>query len=115
MQSRPDSADLVDLVAQSAAAEAEADGAAANGANDGRPAKRQRIYADHWPLSKIEDGIKRSTLHQVGRRSRTDAQAACEQADLLDASCGLFDLKMLAILSSYLISGAWFSHRARCG
>ena len=76
VQSRPDGADLVDLVAQSAAAEAEADGAAVNGTSDGRPAKRQRIYADHWPLSKIEDGIKRGTLHQVGSNCTTHAGAA---------------------------------------
>ncbi len=75
VHSRPDSAELVDLVAQSAAAEAEADGAAANGTSDGRPAKRQRIYADHWPLSKIEDGIKRGTLHQVGSDCRICAGA----------------------------------------
>ena len=78
MQSRPDGADLVDLVAQSAAAEAQADGAAANGATDGRPAKRQRIYADHWPLSRIEDGIKRGALHQVGCHFGTAAHAARE-------------------------------------
>ena len=64
MQSRPDGADLVDLVAQSAATEAEINGNA-NSAGDGRPAKRQRIYADHQPLSEIEAGIKRGTLHQV--------------------------------------------------
>ena len=57
----------MDLVAQSTATEADADSAAANGATDGRPSKRQRIYADHWPLSAIEAGIRRGALHQVGR------------------------------------------------
>lgn len=64
VNSRPDSAELVDLVAQSAADEAERD-AAGDGASHGRPGKRQRIYADHRPLSEIEAGIKRGVLHQV--------------------------------------------------
>ena len=83
VRSRPDGADLVDLVAQSAAAEAEADGGAmaANGAGDGRPAKRQRIYADHWPLSRIEDGIKRGALHQVSAQYGVHANAACPWHD----------------------------------
>lgn len=64
MSSRLDAADLIDLVAQSAADEAERD-AAGEGFSQGRPGKRQRIYADHRPLSAIEAGIKRGDLHQV--------------------------------------------------
>ena len=55
---------MIDLVAQSAADEAERD-AAGDATAHGRPGKRQRIYADHRPLSEIEAGIKRGALHQV--------------------------------------------------
>ena len=64
VNSRPDAAELVDLVAQSAADEAERDGAG-DGASHSRPGKRQRIYADHQPLSALEAGLKSGTLHQV--------------------------------------------------
>ena len=64
VNSRLDSAELIDLVAQSAADEAERDGAG-DGAAHGRPGKRQRIYADHQPLSALQAGLKRGTLHQV--------------------------------------------------
>lgn len=32
---------------------------------NGRPAKRQRIYEDHRPMSFISEGIKQGRLHQV--------------------------------------------------
>ena len=68
MESRPDAAELVDLVAQSAAEEAERDAGDGTTTANGRPGKRQRIYADHLPLSAIEAGIKQGTIQQVSNQ-----------------------------------------------
>ena len=59
-RSRSDVPELMDIVAVNANTELPVD-------EEGqRAAKRQRLYADHKPMSSISEGMKQGRLHQVG-------------------------------------------------